>query len=157
MNHHKPDRCEIKVKPEDIINYRYDTWVFARGGGRSMDNHWNVCMYRKKYRTVRHFSGYTQACSRCRNDYFDALEICHAEEGTKIVLYDASEADYRDDGVSIEMLKDFESKDCENPLKIEGLQQSVTTDDYKMIYSKMTKRGSLNREVSSVDVFFTKR
>ena len=68
--------CEIDVKPEDIKNYSHDTWIFARDGGRSKN--WDVCMNLDEY-----YFGLSR-CYSCRNDYFDALLICHAEKGTKI-------------------------------------------------------------------------
>ena len=100
MNHARPDMCQIYVKPKQTGTR--DTWVFSSGlikecGGRSKT--WGVCMNRMTYLCLGYPTGgcryRTEECKCCTNDYFDALVICHAEKGTKIILYDDGDSDYK--------------------------------------------------------------
>merc|ERR1712045_1060559 len=127
-------------------------------GGRSET--WQVCMGQITWGYGSCFNfcvpgGYdTEECSSCKNDYYDSLLICHAEEGTKFILYENSGADYRDSVTEIVILKDFKSEGCENPLKIEDFEKPRENDNYKLIY---INKGKLNGEVSSLDIVFLNR
>ena len=158
-------KCQIEVKPEQIHTWAYDTWVFKKAMEHSArwSQTWEVCMNKMirgvipgTWMPMAHAMGWdTKKCERCENDYYDSLLICHAEEGTKFILYENSGADYRDSVTEIVILKDFKSEGCENPLKIEGFERGVTTDSrYTMKY---INKGKLNGEVSSLDIVFLNR
>ena len=92
MNHARPDMCQIYVKPKQTGTR--DTWVFSSGAGWSKT--WRVCMNKRTWWDTQFQRGYkTENCNRCKNNYFDALVICRAEKGTKIILYDDGENDYK--------------------------------------------------------------
>ena len=65
----------------------------------------------------------------------------------------------RDDAVEIEILKDFKSEGCKNPLRIEDLERSETTDNYRKTFHNHCDGcdGSLNGEVSSFYMSFQNR
>ena len=166
--------CKIEVKPEDLSGRSgpvWDEWVFA-GAGAGADSfvgpyarsrHWSICMHRF-WCSGNHYCQ-SRTCLRCPGDYFNAVRICRAEKGTRVLLYDNSEGNFDDDSVEIVMLQDFNStsyftidgwnkKSDDHCLKIENLERSADTEYYRMTYRK---KNGLNGKVSNIALDFPHR
>merc|ERR1712226_1724479 len=181
--------CNVNVKLEDIKRFRihdgmtnrdvytFDEWDFSKGDkdGKSERGYWGTCSI--DYLNLgcfkygwQHADGGTcvinQNCKRCKSDHYNVLEICRADKGVKIGLYDNNYARETDDHVVIEMLEDFDAKfelpdvksngknapEEKNCLRIENLERDITTDQYKMTFHY--RNGKLNKGVSCLKIVY---
>ena len=99
------------------------------------------------------------SCCKCKNDFYDALNVCHAEKGTVISLHDdlkdydfGNPYEFKSDVVKIKFQKDF-TGGCGYPLKIQDLHHNQTTEYYKTEYRP--KQGRM--QWSEVGVLFRNR
>ena len=168
--------CNVDVMPEDVTSSFSVEWDFTKKCLYLKDC--AVGMPRGEWKSgsrevdcARKNWGYYWQCTvdlvGCNDRGYQALRICRAEKGTRIVAFDNGDRTFENDAVTIEFLKDFDAglryqdeifhsstwdDDRRSPMRqclsIEDLQNSDTTEYYKMTFHH--KNGNLR--ISSIKI-----